>query len=121
MIAGPFLDLLQAAAPFELGVPGSWSGFFGTLYPAYLRGEGYLEGHRASESITEVQKVLGHPSVVFSDPVGALAHVQLGRAYSRMGDKTKAKSSYEKFLTLWKDADPGIPILRQARAEYAKL
>jgi DNA-binding winged helix-turn-helix (wHTH) protein/tetratricopeptide (TPR) repeat protein len=115
------IDLLQAAAPFELGVPGSWSGFFGTLYPAYLRGEGYLEGHRASESITEFQKVLGHPGVVFSDPVGALAYLRLGRAYSRMGDKTKAKSSYEKFLTLWKDADPGIPILRQARAEYAKL
>jgi hypothetical protein len=58
---------------------------------------------------------------VFSDPVGALAHLQLGRAYSRMGDKTRARSSYEKFLTLWKDADPEIPILKQAKAEYAKL
>jgi tetratricopeptide (TPR) repeat protein len=115
------LDLLQAAGPFELGVPGSWSGFFGNLYPAYLRGEGYLEDHRASESVTEFKKVLAHPGIVFSDPVGALAHLQLGRAYSRMGDKTRARSSYEKFLTLWRDADPDIPILKQAKADYAKL
>jgi tetratricopeptide (TPR) repeat protein len=115
------LDLLQAPAQFELGVPGSWSGFFGNLYPAYLRGEGYLQSHRDSESVTEFQKVLAHPGIVFSDPVGALAHLQLGRAYSRMGDKTRARSSYEEFLTLWKDADPEIPILRQAKAEYAKL
>ena len=115
------LDLLQAAAPFELGVPGSWSGFFGNLYPAYLRGEGYLEGHRASESVTEFQKVLAHPGIVFTDPVAAVVHLQLGRAYSRTGDITRARSSYEEFLTLWKDADPEIPILRQAKAEYAKL
>jgi DNA-binding winged helix-turn-helix (wHTH) protein/tetratricopeptide (TPR) repeat protein len=115
------LDLLQAATPFELGVPGSWSGFFGNLYPAYLRGEAYLEGHRTSESLTEFQKVLAHPGIVFTDPVAALAHLQLGRAYSRTGDKTRARSSYEEFLTLWKDADPEIPILRQAKAEYAKL
>lgn len=114
-------DLLQAAAPFELGVPGSWSGFFGNLYPAYLRGEADLEDHRASESVTEFQKVLDRPGVVFSDPVGVLSHLQLGRAFSRIGDKTRAKSSYEKLLTLWKDADPEIPILKQARAEYAKL
>jgi hypothetical protein len=115
------LDLLQTATPFELGVPGSWSGFFGNLYPAYLRGEGYLQSHRDSESVTEFQEVLAHPGIVFSDPIGALAYLQLGRAYSRMGDKTKARSSYEKFLTLWKDGDSEIPILRQVKAEYAKL
>ena len=115
------LDLLQAPAQFELGVPGSWSGFFGNLYPAYLRGEGYLQSHRDSESVTEFQKVLAHPGIVFTDPVAAVVHLQLGRAYSRTGDITRARSSYEEFLTLWKDADPEIPILRQAKAEYAKL
>jgi len=115
------LDLLQAAAPFELGVPGSWPGFFGSLYPAYFRGEIYLADGQDSNSVAEFQKVLAHPGIIFSDPVGALAHLELGRAYSLSGNKAGARSSYEKFLTLWKDADPDIPILRQAKAEYAKL
>ena len=98
-----------------------WSGFFGNLYPAYLRGVVHLEGHRPSESVTEFKKVPARPGVVFSDPVGVLAHLQLGRAYSQIADKTRAKSSYDKLLTLWKDTDPEIPILKQAWAEYAKL
>jgi hypothetical protein len=58
---------------------------------------------------------------VVSDPIGALAHLQLGRAHALSGDKTKAKAAYQDFLTLWKDADPEVPILKQAKAEYAKL
>ena len=69
----------------------------------------------------EFQKILDHPGIVICDPIGALAHLQLGRAYAVSGDKTKAKSAYQDFLTLWKDADPDIPILKQARAEYANL
>ena len=70
---------------------------------------------------SEFQKILDHPGIVVSDPVGALARLQLGRAYALTGDKAKAKSAYQDFLTLWKDADAGIPILKQAKAEYAKL
>jgi eukaryotic-like serine/threonine-protein kinase len=115
------LELLEAAAPFELGVPGSGSGFIGNLYPQYLRGAARLANHQVSDSVAEFQKVVAHKSMVFSDPVGVLAQLQLGRAYSLMGDKTRAKSSYQTFLTLWKDADPEIPLFKQARMEYTKL
>ena len=115
------LELLQTAAPFELGVPGSWSGFFGNLYPVYLRGLAHLNGRQGSLAAAEFQKVLDHRAIVFSDPIGALAHLQLGRAYAMAGDKAKAKTAYQTFLVLWKDADPEIPILKQAKAEYAKL
>jgi eukaryotic-like serine/threonine-protein kinase len=115
------LELLEAAAPFELGVPGSSSAFFGSLYPAYLRGEAHLAGHQGSDSLADFQKVLAHPGIVFSDPVGALVNLQLGRAYSLTGDRARARAAYVKFLTLWKDADPEIPILRRAKSEYSKL
>jgi len=69
----------------------------------------------------EFQKIIGHPGIVMSEPIGALAHLGLGRAYAMSGDVTKAKAAYQNFLTLWKDADPDIPILKQAKAEYAKL
>jgi eukaryotic-like serine/threonine-protein kinase len=76
---------------------------------------------RASEAATEFQKILHHRGIIICDPTGAFAHLQLGRAYALSGDKTRAKSAYQDFLTLWKDADPDIPILKQAKAEYAKL
>ena len=101
-----------------------WTAFaanFGGLYPAYVRGEAYLAAHRGVEAAAEFQKILNHCGVVGADPVGALAHLQLGRAFALLGDKTKAKTAYQDFLTLWKDADPDIPILQQAKAEYAKL
>jgi hypothetical protein len=104
-----------------LGTPGSWFGFFGHIYPAYVRGEGYLAAHRGAEAASEFQKILVHPGLVFSDPVGAAARLQLGRALALLPDKTKAKSAYQDFLSLWKDADPDIPILKQAKAEYARL
>jgi eukaryotic-like serine/threonine-protein kinase len=65
--------------------------------------------------------LLGHPGVILNQPIGALAHLGLGRAYVLQGNTAKAKAAYQDFLTLWKDADPDIPILRQAQAEYAKL
>jgi eukaryotic-like serine/threonine-protein kinase len=116
------IELLQTAVPHELGVPPSAiSGLFGALYPIYVRGEAYLAEHRGSEAAVEFQKVLDHPGIVVADPIGALARLQLGRAFTLSGDKRKAKAAYEDFLTLWKDADADIPILRQAKAEYAEL
>ncbi|MGB2664863.1 MAG: hypothetical protein WAK48_12725 [Candidatus Acidiferrum sp.] len=78
-------------------------------------------GHQGREAAAEFQKILDHRGTVVSDPIGALAHLQLGRAYTLSGEKTKAKSAYQDFLTLWKDADPDIPILKQAQAEQANL
>jgi tetratricopeptide (TPR) repeat protein len=116
------IELLQAAVPYELAVPGiAFFANFGGLYPVYVRGEALLAAHRGAEAAVEFQKIPDHRGIVLADPVGALAHLQLGRAYAVSGDKTKAKTAYQDFLTLWKDADPGVPILKQAQAEYAKL
>jgi eukaryotic-like serine/threonine-protein kinase len=116
------IELLQIAAPDELGAPGSsFFGFYGALYPVYFRGEAYLAAHKGAEAAAEFEKILLHRGVFVSDPMGALARLQLGRAFALSGDKTKAKSSYEDFVKLWKDADQNIPILKQAKAEYAKL
>jgi serine/threonine protein kinase len=116
------IELLQVAVPCELAVPAvDFNAFFGGLYPVYVRGEAHLAAGQGAEAAVEFQEVLDHPGIVFSDPIGALAHLQLGRAYVLQGDTAKAKAAYQDFLTLWKDADPDIPILKQARAEYAKL
>ena len=116
------IELLQTAVPHELGVPpSSMSGLFGALYPIYMRGEAYLAAHRADEAAAEFQKVLDHPGIVVADPIGVLAHLQLGRAYALSGDKDKANIAYRDFLVLWKNADRDIPVLTQAEAEYAKL
>jgi tetratricopeptide (TPR) repeat protein len=84
-------------------------------------GEAYLAAHQGREAAAEFQKILDHPGVVLNGPIGALAHLQLGRAYSMLGDFAKAGTAYQDFLSLWKDADPGIPILKQAKAEHAKV
>jgi eukaryotic-like serine/threonine-protein kinase len=116
------VELLQIAVPYELGTPRSkLQGFFGALYPVYVRGEAYLAARRGAEAVMEFQKILDHRGTVVSDPIGALAHLQLGRAYMLSGDKTKAKIAYQDFLSLWKEADPDVPILKQAKMEYAKL
>ena len=100
--------------------PGSAYGWT-ALYPVVVRGEAYLAAHQGSEAATEFQKILEHRGTVVNSPIGALAHLQLGRAYAMQGDTAKAKATYQDFLTLWKGADPDIPILKQAEAEYAKL
>ena len=116
------VERLQRAVPYDFAMPGTaFFAKFGGLYPAYIRGEAYLAAGRGQEAAAEFQKVLNHRGIVFADPIGALAHLQLGRAYVVSGDMTKAKSAYQDFLTLWKDADPDIPVLKQASAEYAKL
>lgn len=119
------VELLQTAIPYEGGSPSTGGSEFllgaGSLYPAYVRGLAYLAAHQGAEAAGEFQKILNHRGIVLTDPIGALAHLQLGRAYALAGDKIKAKSAYQDFLKLWKDADPDIPILRQAQAEYANL
>ena len=115
------LDILQVAAPFELGLPAFSFYNWPNLYPVYLRGEAYLATHKGSEAAAEFQKIVDHLGIVLNEPIGALAHLQLGRAYSLQGDTDKAHVAYNDFLTLWKDADPDVPILKQAKAEYGKL
>jgi len=116
------IELLRVNLPYDLGEPSSADvGFYGLLYPIYVRGEADLALHKGVEAVTEFQKILDHPGIVVNDPVGALARLQLGRAYAMTGDTAKAKAAYEDFLTLWKDADPNIPIFIRAKSEYAKL
>lgn len=116
------LESLQANGPYEFAVPGiAFFAFFGSLYPDYVRGETHLALHQGAEAAAEFQKILDHRGLVFGDTVGALAHLQLGRAYAMSGDPAKARAAYYDFLTLWEYADSDIPILKQAKAEYAKL
>jgi tetratricopeptide (TPR) repeat protein len=86
-----------------------------------VRGEAFRAAHRYAEAAAEFQKILDHRGLVGLDPIGALAHLQLGRTLALSGDRTKAKAAYQDFLSLWKDADPDIRLLKQAKAEYAKL
>ena len=91
------------------------------MLPVFVRGEAYLAARQGSEAATEFQKVLDHRGLVLNRPIGALAHLGLGRAYVLQGDVPRARAAYQDFLTLWKDADPDIPVLQKAKAEYAKL
>jgi hypothetical protein len=103
-------------------MPHSWyNGSFGALYPVYVRGECYLAAHQGTEAAAEFQKIIDHRGIVAGDPIGALAHLQLGKAWAVAGNSSKAKAAFEDFFTLWKDADPDIPILKQAKTEYAKV
>ena len=116
------IELLQAAVPYELGAPrSSFFGFFGALYPIYVRGEAYLAAHQGTEAVAEFQKIIDHRGIVVSDPIGALTLLQQARALALSGENSKAKVAYQDFLALWKDADPDLLILKQAKAEYAKL
>jgi eukaryotic-like serine/threonine-protein kinase len=115
------LGILEVAAPYELGLPAFSFYNWPNLYPVYVRGEAYLAAHKGSEAAAEFQKIVDHRGIVLNEPIGALAHLQIGRAYALEGQTAEARAAYQDFLTLWKDADPDIPILKQAKAEYAKL
>jgi eukaryotic-like serine/threonine-protein kinase len=117
------LERLQIALPYELALNGlNFNHFYlGGLHSAYVRGEALVAAHKYAEAATEFQKILDHRGIVGSDPISALAHLQLGRVFALSGDKIKAKASYEAFLALWKNADPDVPILKTAKAEYQKL
>jgi hypothetical protein len=91
------------------------------MYPVYLRGQAYLLARQGKEAAVEFQKIIDHRGIVLNFPLAALAHLGLGRAYAMASDTAKARTAYQDFFALWKDADPDIPILKQAKAEYAKL
>ena len=115
------VESLEAAAPYELGASKA-NDFVGTtMFPVYVRGEAYLASRQGSKAAAEFQKILDHRGLVLNRPIGALAHLGRGRAYVLQGDTVKAKAAYQDFLKLWKNADPDIPVLRQAKAEYARL
>jgi serine/threonine protein kinase/tetratricopeptide (TPR) repeat protein len=115
------IELLAVASPYELGIPYPQAQACGTLYPVYLRGEAYLQAGQGQEAAAEFQKMFDHRGIVANFVLGALAHLQFGRAKAMTADKDAARKAYQDFFTLWKDADPDIPILKQAKAEYAKL
>ena len=110
------IEVLTPSASYELGdleyIP---------LYGVYLRGMAFLAQRQGAAAVAEFQKILDHPGVVGKAPIGALAHLGIGRAYTLSGDSVKAKMAYQDFFALWQDADSDIPIFRQARMEYAKL
>jgi len=111
---GKAVEILQPVVPYDLAN-------FARVLSAYGRGRAYLLLHKGTEAAAEFQKVLDHPGVVLNSVVGPLAHLQLGRAYAMAGDESKARAAYQDFFALWKDADADIPILKQAKAEYAKF
>jgi tetratricopeptide (TPR) repeat protein len=113
---------LQSASRFDLA-PASigFYGYFGILYPIYVRGEAYRAAQQPAEAIAEFQRILDHRSIVIVDPMDAMARLQLARTLAVSGDTVKAKRAYNDLLTLWKDADPKIPVVEEARAEYARL
>ena len=108
---------LQPSLKYELSFNLSFNG----LYPAYIRGLAYLQLGQGRLAAAEFQKLVDHRGLVGTDVIGALAHLQIARAQKMMGDGAAARKSYETFLDLWKNADPDIPIYRQAKAEFAKL
>jgi len=117
--AADAIEALAVAAPYELGHTND--DFTFALYPVYLRGEAYLATKQGAAALTEFQKIIDHSSVVGNEPIGALARLGLARGYVLSGDSTKAKALYRDFLALWKDADPEVSVVKDAKAEYAKL
>jgi tetratricopeptide (TPR) repeat protein len=114
------VEILEAVTPYELGQSED-DNITLSLYPVYVRGEAYLAQHRGSEAAAEFQKILNHSGVVFNEPIAPLARLGLARACALQGDLSKSRAAYHDFFTLWKDADADIPILKEAKAEYAKL
>ena len=109
------VQALAVASPYELGVPGN-STFWTNLYPVYVRGEAFLASRQGAQAAAEFQKIVDWRGVVASEPIGALAHLGLARAYALAGDTPRCRSAYDAFFALWKDADPDIPVLQQAKS-----
>jgi eukaryotic-like serine/threonine-protein kinase len=115
------IELLQAASPIELSVSSGGAGINSCIYTVYVRGQAYLSAKQGGAAVAEFQKIIDQRGLVQNCPTGALAHLGLARAYVQAGDTAKAHAAYNDFLTIWKDADPDIPILRDAKAEAASL
>ena len=120
--AAAAIQALQTASRYDLALGRvGFVGRFGGLYPIYVRGLAYLAARQPAEAAGEFQRILDHRSIVLVDPMDAMARLQLARALALSGDTVKAKSAYSDLLTLWKNADADIPVLKEARAEYARL
>ena len=123
--AAKALEMTQAAAPYELAVPGTayfaGASFFGALYPVYVRGLAYSRLGKHLEAAAEFQKILDHPGITLNDPIGPRARLELARAVSACGDRPRAATMYAELLALWQDADPDIPLVKQTMAESACL
>ena len=117
------LEMTQAAAPYDLAVPGTayLTAFFGALYPVYVRGLAYSRMGRHREAAAEFQKILAHPGITLNDPIGPMTRLQLARALSASGDRAKSVTAYKDLLAIWKDADPDVPVVQEATAESGKL
>ncbi len=118
------LEMTQVAAPYDLAVPGTafYTGaFFGSLYPVYVRGLAYAGMGRYREAVAEFQRIVDHPYITLNDPIGPMAHLQLARALLASGHHVKSAAVYKDLLGLWKDADPEVPAVQEARAESGKL
>jgi tRNA A-37 threonylcarbamoyl transferase component Bud32/tetratricopeptide (TPR) repeat protein len=116
------IELLQANVPYERAVPPTaFNSFFGSLYPVYVRAQAYAANGQHQQAVTEFQKILDHRGLMMGDPAGARALLEKARSLARAGDQMGARAAYEDFLSLWKDADPDVPVLAQAQTEYAKL
>jgi hypothetical protein len=114
------IAILEDAAPYELGVPGPQPELGAMFYPVYLRGQAFLALHQGAAAAAEFQKYSNHKSIAMNSVLAGLAPLGLARAYELQGDKTNARAAYENFLNNWQAADPDIPILKQAKAEYSK-
>jgi eukaryotic-like serine/threonine-protein kinase len=119
--ASEAIEILKIAASYELGQTTASTSGWTALYPVFVRGSAYLSVKRGSDAAAEFQKILEHRGVVLNQPIGALAHLGFARAYALQSDNPKAKVAYQNFLALWKDGDPDIPVLKEAKAEYAKV
>jgi len=115
------LKTLEDSLPYDLAFPQPQFSEGGLLYPPYVRGQAYLALHQGRDAANEFQKFISHRTIVANSPLASLARLGLARAYALQGDSAKARAAYQDFLALWKDADPDIPILKQAKSEYAKL
>ena len=115
------IEILRAAVPYELGAPTPSPTVGAPLYPIYVRGQVYLKLRQGKEAAAEFQKIFDHRTIVVNFITGALAHLGLARAYALEGDTSKARAAYNDFFTLWKDADSDLPVLKQAKAESARL
>lgn len=115
------IESLEIATSYELGGTRATDLNWTPMFPVYVRGEAYLAAHEGSKAVAEFQKILDHRGLVLNQPIGALAHLGLARAYVLQGDTAKAKAAYQHFVELWKAADPDIPVLKQAKAEFGKL
>lgn len=116
------IEMLQANVPYERAIPATaFNYFFGSLYPVYIRGHAYAASGRHQQAAAEFQKIIEHRGLMMGDPAGARALLEKGRSLARAGDQMRAGAAYEDCLSLWQDADPDVPVLAQAKAEYAKL